>query len=104
MLIVENQPNVGAGFLILIHRGVAPTAAQPVGRDSHLDISLSILENRPTKVVIPLGFTVFICKRTLLKSGTTIVVDRDLPLTVQPNLLSNVNGVQQLGLLRMDKP
>ena len=50
MLILENQPNVGSGFLILIHRGVALTAAQPVGRDSHLDISLSILENRPTGI------------------------------------------------------
>ena len=58
MLILENQPNVGAGFLIpiyrgfliLIHREIAPTAAQPVGRDSHLDISLSILENRPTEI------------------------------------------------------
>ena len=104
MLILENQPNVGAGFLILIHREIAPTAAQPVGRDSHLDISLSILENRPTEVVIPLDFTVFISKKPLLKSGTTIVVDRDLLLTVQPNLLSNVNGAQQLRLLRMGKP
>ena len=58
MLIVKNQPNVGSGFLIpiyrgfliLIHREVAPTAAQPVGRDSYLDISLSILENRPTEI------------------------------------------------------
>ena len=71
---------------------------EPVGRDSYLDTALSILENRSTRIIIQLGFTVFISKRLLLKSGTAIVVDRDLLFTVQPNLRANHHGSERISV------